>query len=282
MRIRLSAAALLATLVTAPAALADTTISSNWAGYAVHRARVAFHRVQAEWRQPQVRCIPGIRTFSSYWVGLGGYNPSSSSIEQIGTEVDCARSGAEVSTAWYELLPAPSMPIDMAVAPGDEMAAVVAVSGHQVTFTLEDLTSRREFDHSFRARSIDVSSAEWIVEAPSDCLTQRTCTTLPLANFGQTGFSAARAVSGHGHRGGLTNRAWQLTRIRLDPLGRRFEASTRATAAVGGAIPGPVSASGQAFTVKYAAVGGTGAPSLGLRGAIRAAPLRDLASAPRH
>lgn len=271
MRTHLCLAVIAAVLATAPAALADTTISSNWAGYAIHRGGLSYRVVQAAWRQPRVTCTRGIRTFSSYWVGLGGYSPSSNAIEQIGTEVDCQRSGAEVSTAWYELLPAPSMPIEMAVAPGDQMAAAVDVIGHRVTFTLEDLTSRRVFRRALQSRSVDVSSAEWIVEAPSDCLTQSACRTLPLANFGQTGFTDAAAEGARGHRGGLTDPSWQLTRITLDPLGRRFEASNGAAAAVGGAVPGPVSAAGRAFNVKYAAVGGTTAPSLGIPGAVRLA-----------
>lgn len=271
MRVRLCAATVAVALFAAPVALADTTMSSNWGGYAVHRAGVAFRVVQAAWRQPQVKCTRGIPAFSSYWVGLGGYNPSSNTIEQIGTEVDCTRSGATVSSAWYELLPAPSRPIGLSIRPGDLMAAAVAVSGHRVAFMLRDLTSKRQFSHVFRARSIDISSAEWIVEAPSDCLTQTNCRTLPLADFGQTEFLGAAAQGSRGHWGGLTDPSWQLTRITLDPLGHRFQAGNGAVAALGGALVGPLSGSGRSFTVTYSALSGTGAPSPGLSGALRSA-----------
>ena len=83
-------------LVAAPAALADSVQSSNWAGYAVHRGGVRFKRVTGTWRQPRVTCVGGRATYSSVWVGLGGYSESSQALEQIGSEVDCNARGRMV------------------------------------------------------------------------------------------------------------------------------------------------------------------------------------------
>src|SRR5665213_168941 len=105
--------ALVLVLLVAPAALADTTRSSNWAGYAVHGSHTSFRRVFGAWRQPAATCTAGTPTYSSVWVGLGGYSTTSQALEQIGSEVDCSASGRVVSSAWYELVPAASRNIRM-------------------------------------------------------------------------------------------------------------------------------------------------------------------------
>ncbi len=114
-------------LATAPAAAADATASSNWAGYAIHRAGVRYTRVLGAWKQPGATCVRGRQTFSAAWVGLGGYSTTSNALEQIGTEVDCSASGKVVSDAWYELVPAASRRIGLSVRPGDSMSATVSV-----------------------------------------------------------------------------------------------------------------------------------------------------------
>src|SRR5436190_12438419 len=132
-------------LLAAPAALADSVTSSNWAGYAVHRGGVKFKRVTGTWRQPKATCTPGRATYSSVWVGLGGYSVSSKALEQIGGEVDCNARGKVISSAWYELVPAPSRTIRLKVRPGDELKATVTVIGHQARLQLRNLTRRHTF-----------------------------------------------------------------------------------------------------------------------------------------
>ena len=157
----------------------------------MHRPGVSFRQVSGTWTQPNATCVPGQSTYSAVWVGIGGYKPTSNALEQIGTEVDCNAAGNAVSSAWYELVPAPSRTISLAVHPGDVMHATVTVVGHQVTLELENLTRHRSFDKKLHAPSIDVSSAEWIVEAPSECVSQFACQALPLADFGSVTFDSA-------------------------------------------------------------------------------------------
>jgi hypothetical protein len=232
--------------VFAPAALADVGDSSNWAGYAVHDA--LFHRVSAQWVQPAVQCVRGHDSYSAYWVGLGGY--SGSALEQIGTEADCGVSGRPSLSAWYEMVPAPSMPVALSIDPGDRMGATVTVIGHRATLTLRDLTRHHSFSTTVGSRFIDVSSAEWIVEAPSDCLS--TCLTLPLANFGSAAFTAARAEGLDGHWGTITDAHWQSTEIRLVPGGAH---ASSAGFGPGIAAPSVLSAGGSAFSVSFARYG---------------------------
>src|SRR5436190_4132645 len=75
--------------------------SSNWSGYAAFGTPGSFNSVSASWVQPSVTCTSK-NTYSSYWVGLDGYN--SSTVEQLGTEADCS-SGAAKYYAWYEMYP---------------------------------------------------------------------------------------------------------------------------------------------------------------------------------
>ncbi len=60
----------------------------------------------------------------------------------------------------------------------------MAVSGTQVTVTLKNLTRKTSFTKRLAMSAPDVSSAEWIAEAPSACFSSGACRTLPLADFG--------------------------------------------------------------------------------------------------
>jgi hypothetical protein len=233
----------------APAALADSTTSVNWAGYAAHRTGVHFRRVTAEWRIPSASCTPGIPGYSSLWAGLGGYSGSSNALEQTGIEVDCSSSGRGVYYAWYELVPAAPGTIRLTVRPGDLIRATVAASGGRVTITLADLTRRLTFRKRFHPSQLDTTAADWIVEAPSDCTTGGLCFTLPLADFGRATLQAARAASVQGRSGAIARPGWSNTKITLVPHGLRFFAGTAQGLAQ--AVPSALSSGGSAFAVSF-------------------------------
>lgn len=243
---------LAAALTAVPAALANTTQSTNWAGYAVHRAGVSFHQVSASWTQPSATCTSGRPSYSSAWVGLGGFSPTSNALEQIGTELDCTASGKIASSAWYELVPAPSRTISLAVAPGDAMHATVTVTGHKVIVELDNLTSHRSFRMTLHTSAIDVSSAEWILEAPSECVGQFSCQALPLANFGSLTFGSARAQSTTGRAGTIAGSDWTRTKIKLTAGAQRLIVSRASTDAAGTAVPSALRVGGSAFDVTFA------------------------------
>lgn len=238
-----------AALVGAPAAAANNTQSSNWAGYAVHRSGVHFTTVTGTWVQPQPTCTPGQATYSSVWVGLGGYTLDSPALEQIGTESDCTAGGRAISSAWYELVPSASHGIRLTVKPGDRMRAGVTVKGGEVTVTLTDLTRHRSLTKRLHPATVDTTSAEWILEAPSVCSSAWDCHTLPLADFGSAGFTAAAATTTTGHRGTIDDRKWTTTKISLAASGRTFVDNPSAPVAT--AVPSSLSAQGSSFTVTY-------------------------------
>jgi hypothetical protein len=245
----------LVALSAAPAALAAVSESSNWSGYAIHRSGVKFRSVSGTWREPTVSCQSGRETFSSYWVGLGGYSANARALEQTGTEVDCTASGKPRAFAWYELVPAPSVPLKLEVPPGDEIRGQVVVVGRSVTLTLRDLTRGTEFSKTVSTSPIDVTSAEWIVEAPSECSGLYDCVTLPLADFGSAPFGSAAAQSITGQSGAISSPFWNTTEIKLVPRRSPSTLDHHRLGRGGQATPSALQAHGSAFSVSYSPAG---------------------------
>lgn len=256
----IAASALPALAGAAPAGAATVAqgTSSNWAGYAASGAGARFRAVTASWVQPQVSCSSQAPRFAAMWIGLGGYHTTSRALEQIGTESDCI-GGVPRYGAWYELVPAPSRSIPMAIQPGDRVVASVHVAGRAVSLRLRDVTRGTVFTRRLRAPAVDVSSAEWIVEAPAACTTNASgvCHVMPLANFGSAQFTAAHATSATGHRGTISDPRWVATAIDLAGGGPTGDAATGSSA---GATTGALDATGSAFGVTYVPGAGEGSP----------------------
>jgi hypothetical protein len=222
---------------------------SNWAGYLVTSSatkKTSFSAVSGSWTQPAANCAAGFPSDSAFWVGLGGY--SGEHLEQTGTSADCSASGQAVYYVWYELVPAAQVLVNMTVQPGDRLSAHVAVSGDTVTISISDLTRHTTFSKRLQMSSPTVSSAEWIAEAPSRCLSSasRDCHILSLADFGSVTFTGA-SVSAGGQTGSITSGLGQVSALTLEAapaLGRMY-----ATAAEANASPGALSANGSSFTV---------------------------------
>jgi hypothetical protein len=255
----------------ASAATVHTT-SSNWAGYAVRRTGVAFRHLSGTWTVPAVDCSAGGEGYSANWVGLGGYSTSSQALEQLGTESDCDRSGKATYSAWFEVVPAAATTAKLTIRPGDVIFASAAVKDHLVTLKMIDKTTGATATRTLRAATVDTSSAEWIVEAPALCdgaaTSDASCAQTALADFGATGFAAAKATTRAGHTGTILDAAWTSVAITLSPTahggpgflpgggggpGGFHEAG--ASLLSGTATPGALAATGDAFTVDYAASG---------------------------
>jgi Peptidase A4 family len=200
-----------------PATAAQPSVSANWAGYvATHPADAGSHfsSVSGSWRQPGATCSSGRETDSAVWVGLGGYSEGARGLEQVGTDADCTGRGRPAYSSWFELLPAEPVNLKLAVNPGDAMVASVTVNEGDVTMRIRDLTTGGHFSTTRRARYIDASSAEWIVEAPSACVNSQTCEVLQLTDFGQVAFTGATAVAG-AHTGAVADPDWSATALEL-------------------------------------------------------------------
>ena len=243
----------------APAAATET--SANWAGYVVSATATTYTSVTATWRQPAVKCgVSDAGSSSAFWVGLGGYDDTSQALEQAGTSADCdPATGKATYYAWYELVPQPAVTIKtLRISAHDLITTSVNVlDGTTVEFQVKNRTRGTVSTTKLPFATPDLTSAEWIAEAPSDCSSYR-CRPIPLANFGSVAFTRIAAL-GNGAGGTLTmNPDWTTTGVELVPNGDRgfypgrdrFGGFANSTA---GASPGMASSDGRSFSVKWSA-----------------------------
>ncbi|MGH9019169.1 MAG: G1 family glutamic endopeptidase [Acidimicrobiales bacterium] len=176
-------------------------MSKNWAGYAVTYASSAstFSTVTGTWTEPTASCPTNAQQDAAFWVGLDGFQSSSTTVEQTGTDSDCNKGskkkpGGPTYYAWYEFYPQPSTTISKPVSPGDVMTGTVTRSGSSYTLTLTDASKGWTASESGSPGGAQASSAEWIAEAPSICKGS-SCKASKLANFGSVTFSNASADS---------------------------------------------------------------------------------------
>jgi hypothetical protein len=164
---------------------ANAASSTNWSGYAA--ASGTYKSVSASWTEPTGTCS-GSAKYSSFWVGLDGYN--SSTVEQTGSEVDCSGSTPEYYS-WYEMYPAYPVNFSNTVRPGDHFTgSVTHTSGSSYTLKLSDTTQGWSHTVTKSLSGAANSSAEVIAEAPSS-----SSGVLPLAHFSPVTFTSA-AVNG--------------------------------------------------------------------------------------
>jgi Peptidase A4 family len=260
LRLRLAALTAVAlALVAAGAATAATSVardvSSNWAGYVV--SGTTFSSVTGTWVQPAIDCTSTGTSASAFWVGLGGNTDGSNALEQAGTGAECKADGTASYYAWYELVPAPSIDIALAIEPGDTITATVTVAGTKVTLQVTNVTTGKSVAKVKRMAAPDVSSAEWVAEAPSLCSSSGYCRTVTLSDFGKVRFTKATATSADGHTGSISDRAWTATWIQLvadsggPGYGRYAAYDTPASA-----TPTALTSRGTAFAVKWQGTSG--------------------------
>jgi peptidase A4-like protein len=234
-------------------------ISSNWSGYAALSAdpvaAVEFTDVTATWRQPKSTCTANRVSSAAFWVGLGGYDPASIALEQLGTGADCdGTAKAPTYYAWWELIPAASVRIPLKINPGDTISAAVFLrSGQTIVFSLKNLTRHTRFSKVLTTdQEVDTTSAEWIAEAPSDCSFAGRCLPVALTNFGSVTFSNIAAI-GNAHPGTLTDPAWTSSAIELIADGSTdvFFGHGDVLGPGVGAVPGDPTSDGRAFSVGW-------------------------------
>jgi Peptidase A4 family len=232
-------------------------VSSNWSGYALippSTDPIVFSDVTATWVQPRATCTVGRRDAAAFWVGIGGYDESSNSLEQLGTGIDCdGRSKKPVNYAWWELVPAAAVQIPFKIAPGDTITAAVLVKDQTITFSLRNVTKQRRFSKVLTTdQTLDVSSAEWIAEAPSTCNAGGQCSVIPLTNFRTVTFTRAAAI-GNDHPGTILDGTWTADPIELitDDTFSGFFSQRDILGPGVGAVPADVTSDGRSFSVSW-------------------------------
>lgn len=237
------------------------TATSQWSGYAVTNptgGSGGFASVTATWKQPAASCHSGVAS-SAFWVGLGGFASNSNRIEQIGAAADCTSANKPKYYAWYDLPPNAGVILKLKVRPADVITASVHMNATrtQVALRIVNTTTGSTYATNLRVEAPDVTSAEWITEAPSSCNAYGSCQSLPLADFGKVTFTKVAAVA-NGHRGTITDKHWQDTAIKLVPhtqSNRYFPqaAGAQPSSSTAGAIPHGLTPAGDAFGVIWKA-----------------------------
>jgi hypothetical protein len=240
----------------ARAAGSSPEVSSNWSGYAVTAPDVeggtgtateeSFSDVVGTWVQPKATCKAGNTTASAFWVGLGGFSDDAPALEQVGTEADCTAAGKPSYGAWFEIVPAGSVDVKLKIRPGDTVSAAVLVNGPQVTFSLRDVTRHTRFSRKITPPgALDLSSAEWIAEAPSECTASGRCQVLSLTNFGTVSFTKA-STTADAHDGTISDPAWAPNPLELVSGDGPFPGMPGS-----GAVPAELSPDGTSFSVSW-------------------------------
>jgi hypothetical protein len=151
---------------------------------------------------------------------------------------------------WYELLPAASVPIKLKVFPGNAITASVKVNGTKVTLQIKNLTRKTTFTKTLRMSAPDLSSAEWVAEAPSACTSAGRCVQLPLSNFGSLVFTRA-STTANTHMGTISDAAWTATPIQLvSDMDLPFISNGQSSSS---AVPTALSADGTSFRIDWQA-----------------------------
>jgi hypothetical protein len=230
------------------------SVSANWSGYAlqdVNAAGLQFTSVTGTWTVPVTTCTSGSTSSAAFWVGLGGSSETATGLEQTGTGADC-NNGTARYYAWYEIIPAASVEVPLKVKPGDQITTSVNAKGTTVLVQIKNRTRKTSFTKALQVAAPDLSSAEWIAEAPSACTSGGRCTILPLANFGTVTFTRAAAIAGS-HPGTISDPTWASDAISLVPQSSNRFFATRDASSSAGATPGALSADGRSFPVSWLA-----------------------------
>lgn len=154
--------------------------SNNWSGYDQGSLEQGgtppklFSSIGAHWTVPTAtQHTSGQAEYSSDWIGIGGgcvdsgCTVTDSTLIQTGTEQDVASNGAASYSAWWEIIPGPSLTItSMTVHPGDSMSASIdQVVPGVWTISISDATDGQSYTTTVPYTSTE-STAEWIQETP--------------------------------------------------------------------------------------------------------------------
>jgi hypothetical protein len=185
--------------------------SFNWAGFVAavnfsQQNRNTVKRVAGTWTVHLLE-RSRINTYAAIFVGIDGFG--NNTVEQIGTEQEIIN-GQQINYAWIQMYPEPSMIIEnFPVNIGDKIRASVTHVGNNIFKLVIRNITRKVFTDFHRSQPDALrSTAEWIVEAPSNN------GILPLANFGKITFQNCR-VKINGILGTIKNPNWDRFRLHM-------------------------------------------------------------------
>lgn len=161
--------------ITAPGSAFADSQSDNWSGYnqGALSTDTTYSSISGEWTVPTAtQHTAGQAEDSATWIGIGGgcldtsCTATDSTLIQAGTEQDVASDGSVSYSAWWEIVPAPSVTASITVSPGDLISCDITETLPELwTITLSDLTNGQSFTETVPYPSTQLT-AEWIEETP--------------------------------------------------------------------------------------------------------------------
>jgi len=187
-----------------PIVVVGANQSNNWSGYnqgTVEQNGKLFNAVTGTWIVPTAKAHKaGENEYSSSWVGIGGgcvtadCSVTDGTLIQAGTEQDVNSKGRASYSAWWELIPAPSITISgFPVRAGDVMFVSISENppGSEVwTIVVKNLTTGKTFTQTVPYSSTH-ATAEWIEETPVVVDSNGNVSVGPLPSLGTVRFSGA-------------------------------------------------------------------------------------------
>ena len=182
--------------------------SNNWSGYnqgALEQGGKTFHSVSGNWTVPTAtQRRAGEAEYSASWIGIGGgcidggCTATDSTLIQDGTSQDVDASGHATYSAWWEIIPAPSVALSgctpdpgCTVAAGDAVTSTISTVANGLwTMSMADTTRGWSWSMSISYGST-MGSAEWIEETPVVIDNSGKVTVGPMPNLTPAHFDVA-------------------------------------------------------------------------------------------
>jgi hypothetical protein len=149
--------------------------STNWSGYdeGILSTGSPFTSISAEWTVPTAtQHTAGQAEDSATWIGIGGgcldttCTATDPTLIQAGTSQDVSSTGRASYSAWWEIVPVPSVTASISVHPGDVIKCDITQSDPALwTVSLTDETDGQGFTETVPYPSTE-DTAEWIEETP--------------------------------------------------------------------------------------------------------------------
>lgn len=150
--------------------------SNNWSGYnqgALEQGGKLFHQISGTWVVPTATAHKaGEAEYSASWVGIGGgcvdanCTVTDSTLIQAGTEQDVDTTGKATYSAWWELIPAPSVTVSLPVTSGNRVQVSITETTPGVwSIVIKNLSTAKSWSMSLPYTSTH-ATAEWIEETP--------------------------------------------------------------------------------------------------------------------